>query len=445
VDDDPRRSIPATDRLLAVLGAELSADSPFERAALKATITRAQEQARRGEIAPHMVEQTARALYETETKNTGGMVAVLNGTGILVHTNLGRAPLAPSAIQAIATAAGYVDVELDLETGQRARRGEAARRALLAACPAAEDALIVNNGAGALLLAVAAYGGGRDVIISRGQLIEIGGGFRLPDVISAAGARLREVGTTNRTHLRDYEDVIGAETGCVLHVHPSNFVVEGFSAAVSISELAPIAAAAQVPLISDLGSGLVHPDPLLPAEPDVTSALEAGADLVIISGDKLLGGPQAGIIFGRAEHVHTLVRHPIARAVRADKLTYAALAATLQTVPPVTEFLHADPAVLRNRAEKLAAALAATGVELEVVPHAGHVGGGGAPTFEIPGWAVKLPEKIGSESVARRLREGKTAVLARTHDGACLVDLRCIPPERDEELLAAIKRALTLP
>jgi L-seryl-tRNA(Ser) seleniumtransferase len=327
-------------------------------------------------------------------------------------------------------------VELDLVTGARSKRGVAVREALLTACPVAEDGLVVNNGAAALVLATTALATGGEVVVSRGELIEIGAGFRLPDLIASTGARLHEVGTTNRTHLKDYAEAIGPQTGCVLKVHQSNFRVEGFTSAVSVSDLRTLTAEKGVPLVADLGSGLLAPDPLLPDEPDAATTLSEGADVVTASGDKLLGGPQAGIVLGRAEVVARMARHPLARAVRADKLTLAALEATVRAgVSPVSQALHADAERLRARAERLAASVGAS-----VVAHDGRVGGGGAPGVPLPGWAVRLPE-----SAAGALRAGDPAVLPRVHDGACLLDLRCIPESDDDRLLAAVRTALAHP
>jgi L-seryl-tRNA(Ser) seleniumtransferase len=270
-------------------------------------------------------------------------------------------------------------------------------------------------------------------VVSRGELIEIGAGFRLPDLIASTGARLREVGTTNRTHLRDYADAVGPDTGCLLKVHPSNFRVEGFTASVAVGDLRPLAAEHGVPLVVDIGSGLLAADPLLPDEPDAGTALTAGADVVTASGDKLLGGPQAGLVLGRAAVVQRLGRHPLARAVRADKLTLAALAATVAGGPsPVGTALHAAADRLRERAAQIADAVGA-----DLVPHDGRVGGGGAPGVPLAGWAVRLPA-----STAGRLRTGRAAVLPRVHDGACLIDLRCIPESDDGRLLDAIRTAL---
>ncbi|MFP5310980.1 MAG: aminotransferase class V-fold PLP-dependent enzyme, partial [Actinomycetes bacterium] len=265
------------------------------------------------------------------------------------------------------------------------------------------------------------------------ELVEIGAGFRLTDPMESTGAALHEVGTTNRTHLHDYAGALGPGTGCILKVHPSNFRVDGFTSAVPLHELGPLAAAHGIPLVADLGSGLLAPDPQLPDEPDVASALTAGADVVIASGDKLLGGPQAGLLLGRKEIIARLARHPLARAVRADKLALAALEATLAGgPPPVVAALHADAGQLRSRTDRLAQALG-----VPVVAHDGRVGGGGAPGVPLPGWALRLPAGI-----AGPLRTGDPAVLPRVHDGACLVDLRCVPPQDDDRILAAVQQAL---
>ncbi|MFL0563771.1 L-seryl-tRNA(Sec) selenium transferase [Kocuria rhizophila] len=428
--EDPRRRIPRTDRILADPRVRAAAGGLGD-AAVRAAVVSAQDRARGGEIAPEAVVDTVVA--SLSARGASSLTPVLNATGVVVHTNLGRAPLSDAARQALLDAAGYVDVELDLATGQRSARGAGARQALLEACPAAEDALVVTNGAAALVLATTALAGAREVVISRGEFVEIGAGFRLSDLMESTGARLREVGTTNRTHLRDYEAALGPETGCILKVHPSNFRVDGFTSSVPLRELRSLADEHGVPLVVDVGSGLLSPDPALPDEPSLAEALEAGADAVIASGDKLLGGPQAGLLLGRTETVRRLARFPLARAVRADKLTLAALEATLRGGrPPVDVALHAEPGRLRERAEALAAA-----VDAEVVPHDGRVGGGGAPGVPLHGWAVRLPE-----AAARPLRLGRPAVLPRVHDGACLVDLRCVPESRDHELTDAVAAAL---
>lgn len=426
---DPRRRIPRTDELLALPQVAAARVRLGDR--VKDLVRDIQDRARRGELAPDRVG--AEVLIAVARARPTRLRSVLNATGVVVHTNLGRAPLSPAAIEALTAAAGYVDVELDLVSGARSRRGTTTREALLAACPTAQDVLVVNNGAAALVLATTALAAGKEVVISRGELIEIGAGFRLPDLIAATGARLREVGTTNRTHLADYAGAIGPDTGCLLKVHPSNFRVRGFTSSVGLSELTTIVAQQQIPLVADLGSGLLAPDPALPEEPDVAGALAAGADLVTVSGDKLLGGPQAGLVFGRKDLVARLASHPLARAVRADKLALAALEATVAAGPtPVQQALHADADRLRERTKLLADLF-----DAEIVPHDGRVGGGAAPGLPLPGWAVRLPEPV-----AGKLRTGDPAVLPRVHDGACLIDLRCIPESDDERVAAAIRAAL---
>ncbi|TYQ11393.1 UNVERIFIED_ORG: L-seryl-tRNA(Sec) selenium transferase [Gordonia westfalica J30] len=427
---DPRRRIPRTDALLA-LPPVAEARERLGDTAVREIIRNAQESARRGEISPDDVGRHVADAVNAHRVSSSR--PVLNATGVVVHTNLGRAPLSAAALDAVVAASGYVDVELDLHTGQRSKRGAATRAALLRACPAADDALMVNNGAAALVLATTALAAGRAVVISRGEMIEIGAGFRLTELIASTGARLHEVGTTNRTHLRDYADAVaGDDVGAILKVHPSNFRVEGFTSETSLGELRDLGRAHGVPVIADIGSGLLQPDPLLPDEPDATSALSAGADLVIASGDKLLGGPQAGLLLGDAELIQRLAGHPLARAVRADKLALAAMEATVSGPrPPVHEYLHADTDRLRVRTENLGAA---TG--FPIVEHDGRVGGGGAPGVPLHGWAVRLPV-----SAAQSLRLGDPAVLPRVHDDACLIDLRCIPEADDPLVLAAIKQA----
>jgi L-seryl-tRNA(Ser) seleniumtransferase len=423
---DPRRRVPRTDTLLADPGLA-AAVGTLGRDRVKAAIVRAQQRARAGEITPEEVRVAALADLPAPTPR-----AVLNATGVVLHTNLGRAPLSAGAVDALVAAAGHTDVELDLRTGRRARRGRDALAALAATVPDAAAVHVVNNGAAALVLAATALAADREIVVSRGELVEIGDGFRLPDLLESTGARLREVGTTNRTTLADYADAIGARTGFVLKVHPSNFLVTGFTSAVSVRELATLG----VPVVVDIGSGLLAPDPLLPDAPDAASTLRAGAHLVTASGDKLLGGPQAGLLLGTADLVEQLRRHPLARALRVDKLTLAALTATLHgPTTPTRQALHADPAVLRERTERLRDRLGENGCKVEVVPSAAVVGGGGAPGVELDSWALSLPERY-----AEPLRAGEPPVLGRVLHGRLLLDLRCVPVDADETLCAAVLR-----
>lgn len=425
---DPRRLIPRTDTLLT-LPEFVDAASRHGAPAVRVAITTAQQQARDGQIPPEAVVDAARAALP---RSSTSLEPVLNATGIVVHTNLGRAPLSAAAVAALVRAAGYVDVEFDLETGARARRGRETLAALLEQVPTAGDALVVNNGAAALVLATTALAAGREVVVSRGELVEIGDGFRLPDLIVSTGARLREVGTTNRTHLADYAAAVGPDTGCILKVHPSNFRVAGFTSAVGLAELSTLA----VPVVMDIGSGLLKADPATPEEPDATTALADGATIVTASGDKLLGGPQAGLVLGDRVVVERLRRHPLARALRVDKLTLAALEATLRgPVSPVQSYLHADPAVLRARTERLAAALGR-----EVVDVVGAVGGGAAPGMPLLGCAVELPP-----GCAETLRRHRPVVVARVERGRCLVDLRCVPADNDAVVENAIRAVLHAP
>ncbi|SBT45183.1 L-seryl-tRNA(Sec) selenium transferase [Micromonospora narathiwatensis] len=426
-DADPRRRVPRTDALLAD-PALAAAAGTLGRDRVKAAIVRAQERARRGELTPERVRDAALAELPAPVPRT-----VLNATGVVLHTNLGRAPLSAAAVAALVAAAGHTDVELDLRTGRRARRGRDTLAALAAAVPDAPAVHVVNNGAAALVLAATALAADREIVVSRGELVEIGDGFRLPDLLESTGARLREVGTTNRATLADYAAAVGPRTGFVLKVHPSNFVVTGFTSAVPVRDLATLG----VPVVADIGSGLLAPDPLLPAEPDAASTLRAGAHLVTASGDKLLGGPQAGLLLGAADLVDRLRRHPLARALRVDKLTLAALAATLHgPATPTREALHVDPAALRDRVERLRDRLAEDGCKAEVVPSVAVVGGGGAPGVQLDSWALSLPERY-----AEPLRTGEPPVLGRVLRGRLLLDLRCVPADADETVRTAVLRA----
>jgi L-seryl-tRNA(Ser) seleniumtransferase len=435
--DQSRRRIPRTDRLLAdprLAGAQRR----LGRDLVKAAITRAQDRARAGEIAP---EEVIGAAVAELPPLAASLTPVINATGVIVHTNLGRAPLSDAAVTALTAAAGNVDVEFDLAAGARSRqRGQGAIDALRAAVPNAQAAGVVNNNAAALVLAATALAREKEVVISRGELIEIGDRFRLPDLLESTGARLREVGTTNRTTLADYERAIGPETGFVLKVHPSNYRIEGFTAQATVRELAALG----VPVVHDIGSGLLAPHPLLPDEPDATTSLKDGARLVTASGDKLLGGPQAGLLLGDADLVRRLLRHPLARALRVDKLTLAALEATLTgPPPPVVRALTAGTASLFSRTERIVLTLTAQSVSARVAPAAGTVGGGGAPGVTLPGAAVALPDSLAAPLRAGdAVRRGAVpAVVGRVEHGELLLDLRSVDPADDDRLAGAVLRA----
>ncbi|MFD7447014.1 L-seryl-tRNA(Sec) selenium transferase [Streptomyces sp. NPDC059909] len=426
---DPRRQVPSTTLLLG--DPRLSeASARLGRTVVKAAVASAQQAVREGRIGP---DDAVGAALAALPARAAGLSPVHNATGVVLHTNLGRAPLSRSALEAMAAAGGYTDVELDLSTGRRASRGRSAMAALREAVPAAEAVHVVNNGAAALALAVATLAAGRDVLLSRGEFVEIGDGFRIPELLASCGARIREVGTTNRTRLGDYADVVGPDTGFILKIHPSNFTVSGFTQGVDAGELAALGP----PVVVDIGSGLLRPDPVLPGEPDAATALRAGATLVTASGDKLLGGPQAGLVLGRAAVVERMRRHPLARALRVDKFTLAALEATLRgPEPPVHAAVHMPLPQLRTRTLRLAEGAARRGLDARVVPCEAVVGGGGAPGIALPSCALSLPDGL-----AAPLRSGEPAVLGRVVRGRLLLDLRCVPEVCDDDVLAAVLRA----
>ncbi|MGV9299653.1 L-seryl-tRNA(Sec) selenium transferase [Amycolatopsis sp. NPDC003676] len=423
---DPRRAIPRTDAVLGEPRIAKAAET-LGRDLVKSLVAAAQQRARAGEIEPgEVVAEVVARLPAT----VSSLRPVLNATGVLVHTNLGRAPLSAAALDAIVAAGGATDVEFALETGERAKRGRGTLAALAEAVPRAEAVHVVNNNAAALLLCALTLAPGKEIVVSRGELVEIGDGFRIPDLLASTGARLREIGTTNRTSAADYAAAIGPDTGFVLKIHPSNYRVTGFTSEASVAELAGLG----VPLVADVGSGLLAPHPLLPDEPDVTTALADGANVVTASGDKLLGGPQAGLLFGDAELLQRLRRHPAARALRVDKLTLAALEATLRgPEPPVRAALLAEN--LHQRAEALAASLRSAGVEAQAVDSTAVVGGGGAPGVELPSAAVALPARY-----AEALRLGEPAVVGRIVRDRCLLDLRTVSPADDATVREAVRR-----
>ncbi|MGH8896001.1 MAG: L-seryl-tRNA(Sec) selenium transferase [Egibacteraceae bacterium] len=367
---------------------------------------------------------------------------VLNAAGVVIHTNLGRAPLAEIAVNAIYDVAGYCDLEYNLATGARGSR-DARVGPLVADATGAQAGMAVNNAAAALVLVLAALASGREVLVSRGELVEIGGSFRLPEIMAASGARLVEVGTTNRTRASDYRE--GTDVALLLKVHPSNYRITGFTEAPSVAELAEVARERGVPLVYDVGSGLLADasDPWLAGEPSLRGSLEAGADLVLCSGDKLLGGPQAGLLAGRADLIGACQRHPLARALRLDKLRIAALTATLdvhlrgkQEHLPVWAMLRADPDGLRSRAEELAELVGGVVVDGSTL-----VGGGSAPSAAVPTPVVRV-DCPAPDVLAAALRAGSTPVITRVADGAVWFDLRTVEEEMDDLFTEAVEAVL---
>ena len=451
---DSRRGLPSVGALLDSEALRpLLARAP--RALVAHAVRAAVDAARRRAVpVPAEPSEWARAVEaELARLERPSLRRVLNCTGVVLHTNLGRAPLPDAAIEAVRrVATGFTNLEYDLERGTRGSRYVHCV-SLLRELTGAEDALVVNNGASALVLALHALAAGREAIVSRGELIEIGGSFRIPDIMAASGATLVEVGTTNRTHLDDYRRAARAETAVVVKVHRSNFALVGFVADVSVDALAPLAAELGVPLLHDLGSGLLLPlDEFgLHGEPTAAAALRAGATLVTMSGDKLLGGPQAGIIVGSSAAVARLRASPLARALRVDKLTLAALEATLALYREPSRALREIPAlamlttplrIVRERAERVRAAAAEAGIALDILDSTAGVGGGAFPTAELP--SVALSPRTGEDPLAieQRLRTGDPPLIGRIADGRLLMDLRSLPANEDEALVRALTSAL---
>ncbi len=423
------RDLPSVDELLRE---ERLAGLPREAAvtAARAALARAREEIRAGAEPGDLVERT---LAELAAATRPRLRRVINASGVVLHTNLGRAPLAEAALARVQEVArGYSNLEYDLADGARGSRQDHCA-ALLRRLTGAEAALVVNNNAAAVLLALAALAEGREVLVSRGELIEIGDGFRIPEVLARSGARLVEVGTTNRTRVADYERAAGEATGAILRVHQSNFRVIGFTERPRLRDLARLAARLGLPLVDDLGSGSL----LAGDEPTAAASVADGADLVCFSGDKLLGGPQAGIVVGRAELVERLRRHPLQRAMRADKLTLAALEATLalyldpdraRREVPTLRMLEEPADVVRARAERLAVLVGGT-LE-ETIARAG---GGALPLAELPSFAVAV-----EESLAAPLRAGDPAVVAIVREDRCVLDCRTVADGEVDELAAAV-------
>ena len=419
------RDLPSVDELAR------GHDDPRAVAAARSVLGRAREQIQAGKDPGDLA---GRLEAELAAARAPHLRRVINATGVIVHTNLGRAPLAPAAIERVReVATGYSNLEYDLAAGGRGSR-QAHVTVIIRQLTGAEAALVVNNNAAAVMLALAALAEGREVLVSRGELVEIGDGFRIPDVLARSGAQLREVGTTNRTRVSDYESAIGPETALLLRVHQSNFRIVGFTEQPRLEELALVAQSHKLALVDDLGSGALVD---VGDEPTARASLAAGADLVCFSGDKLLGGPQAGIIVGRADLIERLRRHPLQRALRADKLTLAALEGTLQLLVdapseiPVLGMLREPPEAVRTRATRLAERVG--GQVEETVARAG---GGALPLTELPSFACAVEEEL-----ATRLREADPPVIALVRDGRTLLDCRTLSDSEADEVAAAVAAA----
>jgi L-seryl-tRNA(Ser) seleniumtransferase len=430
------RDLPSVDELAGDGRLAGAAPRPLLVSAARSALARAREELQAGAEPGDLVE---RVESELAAARGARLRRAINATGVIIHTNLGRSPLAREALERVdAVAGGYSNLEYDLGEGGRGSRQDHAAP-ILRRLTDAEAALVVNNNAAAVLLALAALAEGREVLVSRGELIEIGDGFRIPDVLARSGARLREVGTTNRTRAGDYDRAIGPETALLLRVHQSNFRVVGFTEQPRLADLVRVARAHGLPLVDDLGSGALFANSslLLGDEPTARESLEAGADLVCFSGDKLLGGPQAGIIVGRAELVERLRRHPLQRALRADKLTLAALEATLALYldpelaareVPVLRMLAEPLETVRARAQRLASLVGG-----DVEPTVGRVGGGALPLTELPSFACAVEEEL-----APTLRETEPPVIGVVRDGRCLLDCRTIADDEVDEVANAV-------
>ena len=456
---DPRREIPSVDALLA--SPEFEPILKGVPRLLVVTVTRVViEEIRNSllagdkDIEPDGLDYYARTVLIRLGKETmPSLRGVINATGVVLHTNLGRAPLAEVAADAMAAAArGYSNLEYDVELGKRGSRYDHCVK-LLRELTGAEDAIVVNNNAAALVLVLNTTAKGKGVAVSRGELVEIGGGFRIPEILERAGAFLVEVGSTNRTRLSDYEDSIEkGEVAAILKVHRSNFRITGFTEDTTLASLADLANQEGIPLLHDLGSGLfITADALaLPAEPLASDSLNAGADLVAVSGDKLLGGPQAGIILGTSELIDSLRQNPLCRALRVDKVTLAGLEATLQLYRdpaqalesvPTLRMLGNTPEALGKRCEQLAAELKGLGVGSSIVKSEGRVGGGTYPGVKLPGFALALDGPHGAEALAMHLRNGDPPVIARIVDKRVFIDLRTVLPGQENYLVRRVREA----
>jgi L-seryl-tRNA(Ser) seleniumtransferase len=454
---DPRRLLPSVDQALQrpeVRALEARHGRPLVVRELRALVEDARERAGAGdrtEVEAILAELPARLARRLDRAQAASLLPVINATGVVVHTNLGRSRLPAEAAARVALiATSYSNLEFDLGGGDRGQR-EVHAETRLRALVGTEASVVVNNNAAAVLLAVNTFAEGREVVVSRSELVEIGGSFRIPDVLRKGGARLREVGTTNRTRAADYRAALGPDTGLILKVHPSNFRLVGFTEAPSREELVALARGAGVPVVEDLGSGLIAALPGT-GESTVADSLRAGVDVVTFSGDKLLGGPQAGLVVGRAEPLRAMRANPLYRALRVDKMTLAALDVVLglheagraDTELPTLRMLALSVDEIRRRAEAMAARLQEKAPELAVriVDGSSAAGGGSAPTAEIPTALLRIEHRArGAQRLVEELRGGDPPVVARVADGALVVDLRTVAPEEEEALTAALLRA----
>jgi L-seryl-tRNA(Ser) seleniumtransferase len=446
------RDLPAVHRLLAepqIAGLPAT----LAREGIAEVLNRWREAvAKKGQTLPGFEAIVAEVVLRTTAKMAAGFREVLNATGIILHTNLGRSPLAEEAARAAYDAArGYLNLELDLATGQRSSRQNPVRERL-ARLTGAESATVVNNCAAATILVLRTLAQGREVIVSRGQLVEIGGSFRIPDIMAVSGAKLVEVGTTNITRLADYERAITPQTATIMRIHTSNYRISGFTESVGIEDLVQLGERYRIPVVDDVGSGLAVDLSAwgLTGEPSIREGTTAGADLVLFSGDKLLGGPQAGIIAGRRAWIEKLERDPMMRAFRTDKMTLAALDATLRLYDDPTLALQKIPTLrmltttveeMRTRCEKLQATLGTGSLREETA----FVGGGSLPTITMPTVVFAIRPQGSEAEFAAKLRTGQPAVVARVQDGQVLIDVRCIREEQEAALVARLRDCLHIP
>jgi L-seryl-tRNA(Ser) seleniumtransferase len=452
LNDDPRRRLPSVDQILRwpeVAALVARRGRPFVLRELRALLERWRGAPSQEPDPAFLIVELRRALSLSASPS---LVPVINATGVVIHTNLGRAPLSRTAAERVAEIAqSYSNLEYDLRHGERGDR-EAHAEKRLRGLLGAEATLVVNNNAAAVMLAVNTFAEGREAVVSRGELVEIGGSFRIPDVLKKAGARLVEVGTTNRTRVSDFEAALSPDTGVILKVHPSNFRIVGFTETPGIEPLVELARRRGVPLVEDLGSGLIDAIGGLSEEPAVAARLEAGVDVVTFSGDKLLGGPQAGLLAGRAAAIERMRRNPLYRALRVDKMTIAALDAVLIDHQsglagerlPVLRMLGLGADALRARAEALALALRprAGSARVEVVAGESAVGGGAAPAVALPSWLVAIDAARPAGELLAALRAGQPPVVGRVADGRLLLDLRTVFEEQDAPLRDALAALL---